>query len=189
MRQKSVTMIHFGLQNFSFSFVLLDVFSLISHCEPRIFALLERKNRRGDNSRTSTWCWLCMDINLIFFHNLATYCSSLLGLRYNFFFRYFFFFLSCADLRLHINDAKISSSCLQIHQESPEESIKKAKKIKKKENSAKKWNESKRPKNTVGKNSSRSFRVKWNFSSPCCNKDWQYINRGLCCVNLQTVSH
>ena len=46
----------------------------------------------GDNSRTSTWSWLCMDITFFFFHNLATYCSSLLDLRCNIFFRYLFIF-------------------------------------------------------------------------------------------------
>ena len=58
----------------------------------------------------------------------------------------------------------------------------------KQKKSAKKWNESKRPKNTLGKTLSRSFRVKFDFSPPCCNKDGHSIKRGICCFNIQTVS-
>ena len=43
-----------------------------------------------------------------FFQNLATYCSSLLGLWYNIFL--LFCSLSCAHLRLHANDAQFSDS-------------------------------------------------------------------------------
>ena len=65
-----------------------------------------------------------MDMNLFFFHNLATYCSSLLYSGCNIFFRRLFS-LSCAHLRFHTNDAQISSSCFQIQHQSPDESIKK----------------------------------------------------------------
>ena len=73
------------------SSVLLNLFS--SNCEPRIFGSLERKSG-GNNSRTSTLSWLCMDINpfLFFFGAFATYCSSLLGLRCNIFFVIYFLF-------------------------------------------------------------------------------------------------
>ena len=73
------------------SSVLLNLFG--SHCEPRIFASLERKSG-GNNSRTSTLSWLCMDINLFLFFLclIATYCSSLLGLRCNIFFVIYFLF-------------------------------------------------------------------------------------------------
>ena len=106
------------------SSVLLNLFS--SHCEPRIFASLERK-RGGNNSRTSTLSWLCMDINLFLFLYLCSILRQSTRSEMQYFFRYLFP-LSCGHLRLHSNDAQISSLCFQIQHESSEESIKKASK-------------------------------------------------------------
>ena len=70
LRQNSVTLIPFGLQKFSFSFVLLNLFSLISHwftLWAKNLCLTWKKKRGGDNSRTPTWSWLSMVINLFLF--------------------------------------------------------------------------------------------------------------------------
>ena len=150
------------------SSVLLNLFS--SHCDPRVFGSLERKSR-GNNSRTSTLSWLYMDINLfLFFGTFATYCSSLLGLRCNIFFVIYFLFP--ADIFAYIPlTNKYLLHVFRFSTNLPKKALKKPVK------SAKKWNESKRPKNTVGETLSRSFRVKMNFSPPCCNKDWHAVHK------------
>ena len=91
LSQNSVTVIRFGLQKLSFSFVLFDVSSLISHCEPRIFALHESKSEEATIAGHPPVVGSVRISTYFFFHNLATYCSSLLGLRYNIFFVSFFF--------------------------------------------------------------------------------------------------
>ena len=67
LRQSSVTLIRFGLQKFSFSFVFLNLFSLILHwftLWAKNLSFTWKKKRGGDNSRTPTWSWLSTAINL-----------------------------------------------------------------------------------------------------------------------------
>ena len=90
-RQNSVTLIRFGLQKFSFSFDFLNLFSLISHCEPRIFALLERKSEEATIAGHPLGAGSLWLSTYFFFRNFATYCSSLLDLRSNIFFVTSFF--------------------------------------------------------------------------------------------------
>ena len=83
LRQNFVTTIRFGRQIKVqllriCSSVLLNLFSLISHCEPRIFALLERK------SEEATIAGYPIEFALYGYQPISffvTYCSSLLGLR------------------------------------------------------------------------------------------------------------
>ena len=72
LRQNSMTstLIRFGLQKFSFSFVLLNLFSLIPHwftLWAKNLCFTWKKKRGGDNSRTPIWSWLSMAINLFLF--------------------------------------------------------------------------------------------------------------------------
>ena len=179
-----MTLIRFGLQKFSFSFVLLNLLHIDSYCEPRIFALLERKSEEATIAGHPLGAGSLWLSTYFFFRNFATYCSSLLGLRSNIFFVIFFFFRFPALIFAYIlMTHKYPHHVFTFSTNPPKKALKKEIK------SAKKWNESKRPKNTVGKTLSRSFRVKMNCSPSCCNKDWQYIKRGICCVNFQTLGH
>ena len=94
LRQNSVTLIRVfpKVQLLQIcSFVLLNLFNLISRCEPRIFALLERKREEATLAGHPLGVGSLWLSTYFFFRNFATYCSSLLDLRSNIFFVIFFF--------------------------------------------------------------------------------------------------
>ena len=68
------------------SFVLLNLFSLISHrftLWAKNLPFTWKKKRGGDNSRTSPWIWLFMVINLCFFFFNDPRYKDILGITIN----------------------------------------------------------------------------------------------------------